>query len=230
MYTDLLCNQKKIPRMHYEVWLGMHRFLEPQLHCLVSINTLYSFLMWHPQSVSDLVGEEFLHVSTCSDFWLLTDSFFQAYGFLLAGPRIKLYSTAVCCPCTSQMSIRFLFFGFVGSCTAFALGRSIVLLSPYALKHGEGWPEYTMALCIKVTNIQVRNGKSLGPPHRGAYDPFSFELPQDGTEAMLCTSWHVRALSNSTNPRRYVVGITCEFFRIIMDILPGTALIFGRWR
>lgn len=127
-------------------------------------------------------------VSTCFHvFWLLTDSFFQAYGFLLEGPRIKLFSTAVCC------------FGFVGSCTAFALGRSIV--SPYALKHGEGWPEYTMALCIKVTNIQVRNGKSLGPPHRGAYDPFSFELPQDGTEAMLCTSWHVRALSNSTKPR-----------------------------
>jgi len=70
MYTDFLCNQKKIPRMHYEVWLGMHRFLEPQLHCLVSINTLHSFLMWHPQSVSDFVGETFLHVSTCSDFWL----------------------------------------------------------------------------------------------------------------------------------------------------------------
>ena len=89
-----------------------------------------------------------------------------------------------------------------------------------------------MALCIKVTNIQVRNGKSLGPPHRGAYDPFSFELPQDGTEAMLCTSWHVRALSNSTKPRptredTLLALITCEFFRIIMDILPGTALILA---
>lgn len=206
MYTDLLCNQKKKPRMHYDMRCDWECTVFLNLNCIVwcqlIINTLYSFLMWHPQSVSDLAGEEFLHVSTCSDFWLTLFSRPTDFCWkVLESSCFQLLYAAMHFANVDSLPFLWICRVLYCICTRASLGRSIVLLSPYALKHGEGWPEYTMALCIKVTNIQVRNGKSLGPPHRGAYDPFSFELPQDGTEAMLCTSWHVRALSNSTKPR-----------------------------
>ncbi len=73
-------------------------------------------------------------------------------------------------------------------------GQSVLLEESFYMS-------WVMTECPTCANIELRNGKSLGPPHRGAYDPFSLELPQHGTEAMLCTSWHVTAFINSTKPR-----------------------------